>query len=189
MTVQQQLTPKENPGHHLLGSQKLNWAEITKLKRPKAAKFIPSPLQAKINKTKSLLTKGSFVPCHEPKPPALYFKIVKRGPLVEIRNALRECLPNWALLGLDFVGSSVMEIITDRQLKDKIVGTLKQLGMVNVPNLSIFESAVRSRKEEESLEDRSERNFKYGYTPTYEECGESEEYRGQQRVQRPPRRG
>lgn len=52
-----------------------------------------------------------------------------------------------------------MKIITDIQRNDRIVRPLKQLGMVSVLNLKTSESAVRRKKEEEALEDRSERNL------------------------------
>lgn len=139
--------------------KKLNWAEVTKLNLQQAREIIPEPLQAKISKTRSLLTQNSVKPAYEPRPTALYFKNVRRGPLGVIRKALRECLPTWALLGLDFVGNSIMEVVTDDRLKARVIATMKLMGILNVPDLDVFESALRTHKTDDPNNERKMRNL------------------------------
>lgn len=59
---------------------------------------------------------------------------------------------------MNFIGASSMEIITDQAFKDGVIGTLKQLGTLNIPGLNIFETAACSRKDGESQAQQSGRN-------------------------------
>lgn len=43
----------------------------------------------------------------------LYLRNVRRGPIVIIRELLREWFPRWALLVISLLGGSVMEIVID----------------------------------------------------------------------------
>lgn len=140
--------------------QKMNWAQITKMNRPNLTKIVPQQLQEKIIKSRELLVQGNFKQIYEPNPTALYFKNVRRGPLGLVRNALRESLPSWALLGLDFVGASVLEIITDEKLKDRTIATLKMMGITVIPGFDILEKAASVPKPGETPAERSQRNLR-----------------------------
>lgn len=96
---------------------------------------------------------------HKPKPIGLYFKNIRLGSLGMIRKALRECLPSWALLGLDFVGSSILEVVTDQNLKDRVVATMKLIGIAHIPKFDVFESALRSHQSKEKRADNTKRNL------------------------------
>lgn len=85
---------------------------------------------------------GKFNPAYEPRPTAIYFRNVRRGLLGMIQKAIREFLPSLALLGLDFIGSSVLEVITDAGLVERTGATLKLMEIVQIPNVYIFEAAA-----------------------------------------------
>lgn len=60
-----------------------------------------------------------------------------------IRNALRQNLPSWAFLGLTFIIGSVLEVITDGRLKQRLVATLRLLGIREIPDLNIYKPAKK----------------------------------------------
>lgn len=63
-----------------------------------------------------------------------------------MRQALRECFSNWALSDIDFVGSLIMEIGTDRALENRVISTMKILGIEVVLDFDALESAIRKRE-------------------------------------------
>lgn len=85
--------------------------------------------------------KQNFKPIAEPRPMAVYFKNIRRGHPGVIRAVIREYLPSWALLGLHFIGSSVLEIVTDERLKDRTISTLKIIGITQIPNFDNLATA------------------------------------------------
>lgn len=115
--------------------RQLNWAKIIKLNSPSSREVIPEEWQSKRIKTKKILAQNNLRPLVEPKPTALFLKNVRRGPLGVMSKALRIRLPSWALLGIDFVGSSILEVITDKRLEGRVKATLKIMGIIYVPNL------------------------------------------------------
>lgn len=122
--------------------KKLNWVEITKLNCHQSRKIISEHLQTKISGTHSLLTQSYVKPAYEPKSTALYFRNVRRSSVRAIRKPLLECLPTWALFGLDFVGSSIMEVVTDGKLIARVKTTVKLIGTSIVPDFDVFKSAL-----------------------------------------------
>lgn len=137
-TINKLSTPPQNA--------KLNWVQITMMNRPDMTKTVPKQLIEKITKSRQLLMEGKIKPVYEPKPVALYFKNVRRGLLELIRSSLRECLLSWAILGLDFNGTSVLEISLDERLKDRTVATLKMIGIMVIQNFDILAAAASKSK-------------------------------------------
>lgn len=115
---------------------RLNWAKITKIHRPTNGQ-VPAPLMEKIKKARGIIDQNNMRTRMLPKPVAAYFKNVRRGPIGTLRKALRDCLPAWALLGLCFVGGSVLEIITNQRQKDRLTATLRMMGISEIPNFDI----------------------------------------------------
>lgn len=140
--------------------QKLNWAQTTKLRTTEIPKTAHSKLQAKIKKSKNLLIQGKFKPLVEPRPIADYFKDVHRGPLGLIFQALRASLPSLATLGLDFIGSSMLEVILDEKLRDSAVPTLRMLDISMIANFNALDALVSRTKEGEQPEETKERNLR-----------------------------
>lgn len=60
-----------------------------------------------------------------------------------VRTALREILPNWALLGMDFVGSSILEVSTDINLEARLISTLKKIGAHRITDFDVPTTAVK----------------------------------------------
>ena len=75
----------------------------------------------------------------QPKPTALYFRNIKRARLGQVRKALRQMFTNpWAVLGLSFIGKSVIEILCHEGLVDQVVGKLRLIGATHIRNMDIF---------------------------------------------------
>lgn len=101
------------------------------------------------------------MPTYAAKSVGLYCKNIRRGPIDQVRNALRECLPSWALLGLDLIGPSVLEIIANERLKDRAVSTLKAIGITPIPQFDgLDNTAGRTQPGESTLEQKT-RQLKY----------------------------
>lgn len=73
-------------------------------------------LQTRIIKASAILIQNKLIPVQKPEPTAIFLKHVKRGPIGVVQRALRECLPSWALLGIDFIGYLIIEIIAEKKL-------------------------------------------------------------------------
>lgn len=86
-----------------------------------------------------MLTTAKLRVITQPCPAALYFKNIRRGPIGALQTAVRQSLPSWALLRMAFVGGTVLEIATDYQLKQRLIATLKFMGITNLPIYSIYQ--------------------------------------------------
>ncbi len=65
----------------------------------------------------------------------------------ELINDLRENLPKKAVLGLSFVGGSVLEILTDRSKAQETLSTLTRIpGIRELKNFDIFADAMKKSK-------------------------------------------
>ena len=75
----------------------------------------------------------------EPKPTALYFRNIKRARLGQVRKALRQMFTHpWAVLGLSFIGQSVIEIVCHFGLRDQVIAKLRLLGASHIRNFDVF---------------------------------------------------
>lgn len=59
---------------------------------------------------------------------------------------MRECLSSWALLGVDFIGFSILEIVADRKLQNRVKAALKVIGTITVPDFDALEIALRKKQ-------------------------------------------
>lgn len=133
------------------------WADIVKLHKPSNSD-LPTSMMEKIQATQKMLDQQQLRFRVEPVPEAVYFKNLRRGPIGSLRRALRKCLPAWAILGLSFVGGSILEIVTDRRQRDRLVTTMKIMGIIEVPNFVIKKAAkaVEGNGGSGSLDSRNE---------------------------------
>ena len=75
----------------------------------------------------------------KPRPTAVYFCNIRRVQLGVVRKALRNMqLPPWALLGLSFIGQSVLEIVCDQSHVAQLTVKMKLLGAAEVKNFDMF---------------------------------------------------
>lgn len=96
---------------------------------------------------------------YKPQPTDVYFKNVRRGPLVVIRNALRECLPSWTLPGLKFVGAPVLEIVIDERLSARTTATLRVMGITEITDIDILTNATKNQHNKELQDERLKKNL------------------------------
>lgn len=103
-------------------------------------------MEERLEKSRELLRQNNLKVDRKPDPVAVYFRGIRRGPLGTVRSALRESLPGWALLGLSFVGNSILEIVTDRRQKDHLTATLSKLGVHEVKEFDIIKQGMKKRE-------------------------------------------
>lgn len=72
-----------------------------------------------------------------------------------IRKALWECLQSWAVLGLSFVGGSIMKVITDRGLKSRLVETRRRMDVIKIEIFDIFGEGVERNTPKNTLNGRA----------------------------------
>lgn len=121
-----------------LQQKKINWAQIVKGGNQIGKLNLPQNLSEKIKKSKMILEQTGICQKAEPNLIPVYFSNVKRGPINVLRKALRESLPSWSVVGLSFIGGSVLEVLTDRRLKDRLVTTLQAMGLKEIINFDLF---------------------------------------------------
>lgn len=112
----------------------------------------------RLAKSREMLTRNNLRVEQKPQPVAVYFKGIRRGPLGQVRAALRQSLANWALLDLSFIGSSVLEIITDKAQRVRLVETLKHLGLHEIKDFDMIGGAMKARRHGESEEEMAKKN-------------------------------
>lgn len=81
-----------------------------------------------------------------------------------MRRALSDCLRSWPLLRIDLVGSSVLENVTDINLRDRIVATMSVMGIDAVKDFDVLEAAVSRRQNRESSTMRRSRLWRRSST-------------------------
>lgn len=77
----------------------------------------------------------------EHRPTEVYFKAIRKGPSGILRRALSKCLPSWAVLGLCFVGGSILKVIADVRHIHRLTGTLKVMEIIEVHKFDIEKAA------------------------------------------------
>lgn len=142
---------KDNPQ-----KKTLMWAQIAKLQRPVQVS-IPSTLLEKIKISQSVLDQQQTRVRMELRPTAACFKNVQRGPIGVIRRTLSECFPMWSILGLCFMGGSILEVVTNIRQKNRLTATLKIMGIVEVPDFDIAK-ATKKRQMGQKTGDAEDRN-------------------------------
>lgn len=135
----------------------ISWAKISKAHRPNKTQ-LPTYMTERIQRSAEILNARKIRTIRQPKPMAVYFKNNRRGQIGTIRRALRESLPLWALLGIGFVEGSVMEIITDTNLKERLIATLKLMGIAEIPGFDILDDTTRSEQKSGTNPTKSETN-------------------------------
>lgn len=75
----------------------------------------------------------------------VYFLNVKRGTINVLRRALWGSLPSWSVVGLSFIGGSVLEVLTDGRHKNRLVATLQGMGLKEVINFGFFKPIATRR--------------------------------------------
>ena len=98
-----------------------SYLEIAKIKKPQLDVF-PEAIREKVSAGKAAM--ASFVrpqPRRQLQPEAVYLENAQRGPLHKLREALRISLPGEAVLHLDFIGGSLLEVICHKPLVHKLI--------------------------------------------------------------------
>ena len=104
---------------------KRSYAEIAKLRKPKLDTF-PEPIRERMSAGRAAM--ASFVrtpPKRHLQPEAIYFNNAQRGSLKKLREALRISLPGEAILHLDFIGGSLLEVMCHKPLVPKLISHIK----------------------------------------------------------------
>ncbi len=80
---------------------------------------------------------ASFRPVRRISTEALYFR-ARRGPIGELRRALKESLPPSALLNLSFIGQGCLEIVCNTAHKGKLVYVMNKINMSQIKEASVL---------------------------------------------------
>ena len=119
-----QPSSKESPQ----APHKKTWAQIATAKRP-SINDVSKATQEGLRKCLAMLD----IQSPEPKPTALYFRNIRRARLGQVRKALRQMFTHpWAILGLSFIGKSVVEIVCHESLVHQIVAKLRIIGASHI---------------------------------------------------------
>ena len=115
-------------------TQKKTWAQIAAEKRPNISD-VSKQTQESLRKCLAMLD----IQSPQPKPTALYFRNIRRARLGQVRKALRQMFTHpWAILGLSFIGKSVVEIVCHEALVNQIIAKLRLVGASHIRNMNVF---------------------------------------------------
>ena len=118
------------------------WAQIAQAPRPSIKDVTPAT-QERLRKCLELLD----IRGPEPVPTAVYFRNIRRNRLGQVRKALRQMFSHpWAVLGLSFLGKSVIEIVCHQGLVDQVVAKLRLIGATHIKNLDVFGDNLKKNK-------------------------------------------
>lgn len=124
---------------------KVNWGDIVR-NGSTATQDMPHAQTAQVKKAKDTLQANSTHAEPRPTAVAVYFRNVRRGLISSLRQALRQCQPSWALLGINFIGASILEVVSDERLQDRLIGTLGMMAVKHIPHFDIYDSSVTKYK-------------------------------------------
>lgn len=117
-----------------MATTKKTWAQIAAEHRPRI-QDVSTLTMERLRKGMAMLD----IQSPEPKPTALYFRNIKRARLGQVRKALRQMFSHpWAVLGLSFIGQSVVEIVCHTGLCDQVIAKLRLIGAAHIRNLDVF---------------------------------------------------
>ena len=126
--------------------QKKTWAQIAAAKRP-SMNDVSQATQEGLRKCLALLD----IQSPEPKPTALYFRNIRRARLGQVRKALRQMFTHpWAVLGLSFIGQSVIEIVCHEALVHQVVGKLRLIGASHIKNMDVFGDNLKKMSQKDN---------------------------------------
>lgn len=173
-TIAQGNRPHEPTANETAGPETRKWSKVASAYRPqvrKSAEQRPTSRPGegltwaeRLAKSRDMLSKNNLRVEKKPQPVAVYFKGIRRGPLGQVRGALRQSLSNWALLDLCFIGSAVLEVITDKGQRSRLVDTMKQLGITEVTNFDVIGDAMKARREQETDTEMLRKNIEKSVT-------------------------
>lgn len=143
ITEKNQRTELPNEGRNT----QLGWPEKARATKPEI-RTVPKTIAGREKDGPLKLEVSTAIYSLEPEPMTEYFQALQRGPVGNVINELRECVPTRALLGTMFVGGSVVEIITDGRLEDRLAATLRMMNIIKNKILDIFEKPKRQQASE-----------------------------------------
>lgn len=120
-----------------------SWADIAKQRRP----TLSNPkLQENVLSSRQKLLEAGFIKRREPIPATAYFAGVERGRISHFKQCLLEngSLPRWSLLGISFIGASLVEIVCHAPLLDRLIATMKILGVTHLANFDPTKNSKNS---------------------------------------------
>ena len=122
------------------------WAQIAAEKSPNMGD-VSKATQEGIRKCLAMLD----IQSPQPKPTALYFRNIRRARLGQVRKALRQMFTHpWAILGLSFIGKSVIEIVCHEALVNQIVAKLRLTGASHIKSMDVFGDNLKKLSNKEN---------------------------------------
>lgn len=125
---------RPSPQNRPQASQPISWAEAVKQNIP--VNRLSNRDQDRMRSTSAKLS--SFRPIRRIEVEAVYFK-VNRGPVGQLRNALKESLPPTALLNLSFIGQGCLEVICNKEHKDKLIFVMNKSRLPHIKEATILQ--------------------------------------------------
>ena len=119
-----------------------SWADIASLNRAPRMTDISESMKQKIFEARKTIE----IMSPKPSPTAVYFRKIKRAQLGVIRQSLGNLnLPPWAMLGLSFIGQSVLEVLCDKKQVPQLIVKLTLLGAQHIKEFDIFAGNLKKK--------------------------------------------
>ena len=129
------------------------WADVV-AQNMKLRNF-PDHLRTKAMSMKKMLLENKCITVEKPNIIPLYFKNIRRCRIGVLRAALRQSLPSWAVIGLSFVGGSILELLCDSKLEHRVIHMMKVVNIRQVKGFNILTDGVKKETEKDQSHKRN----------------------------------
>lgn len=137
-------------------SQTRSWSEVARQQRMET---LPDPQRQALHATMHALEVHNLKRDRSPAVDVVYTRDIRRAPLGQIRRSLQHGVPASALLGLSFIGGSILEIVTLKSQKQNLVETLRLLGVQPMPNFCMTDDALKKQTSTLDADSREKENL------------------------------
>ncbi|PXF46499.1 hypothetical protein BWQ96_03734 [Gracilariopsis chorda] len=138
------------------GGNTKTWSSIVRQERMSK---LPDEQRMKIHQTLQAIEISNLRMNTAPEVDVVYIKGLKRSPYGLIRRSLQHSIPRSSLLGLSYIGGSILEIITLKSHKHRLIETLQLLGLQHMANFSIRDDAMKKQGENSDKKTREMQNL------------------------------
>ncbi|KAI0560570.1 hypothetical protein FGB62_108g01 [Gracilaria domingensis] len=127
------------------------WAQIAREGQPKSVNELPAQFRARMERMAQSLKSGGYAPLPKrssqpPKMEAQYFRGIPRGPYRPLMTYLRIGLRSRCIIGLSFIGRSILEIVSASDVSHKLVAGMRAAGYTHMAIFSATSNAMSSRR-------------------------------------------
>ncbi|KAI0562920.1 Endonuclease-reverse transcriptase [Gracilaria domingensis] len=132
------------------------WSNVVRQER---MANLPDEQRVKIHQTLSAINTSNLRISTTPITDVVYVKGLRRSPYGIVRKSLLHSIPRAGLLGLSYIGGSILEIVTTKSEKQNLIETIQLLGLQHMPSFAITDDSLKKHGEISDKKQREKQNL------------------------------